>query len=100
MTPQPAQTVYDQIVAHIGKQGGLYSAWYCGIASDWEGRLFNDHQVPRRDHWYITKPCYNDTDARNVEQALIKLGCEGVGGGGDQTTVCVYAYLMSQEIKP
>ncbi len=100
MNPQSAKTVYDEIEAHMNKQGGPYSAWYCGIASDWRDRLFNDHQVPRKDHWYIARQCNDDTDARNVEQALLKLGCEGGGGGGDRTTVSVYAYLKSRETNP
>lgn len=100
MTPQAAQTVYDEIVAHIGKQGGSYSSWYAGIASDWEDRLFNDHQVPKKDYWYIARQCLTDTDARNVEAALIKLGCDGGGGGGDHTTVYVYAYLKGSVTDP
>jgi len=39
MKPQEAQQVYDEIKAHIKKQGGVYSAWYCGITSDWAGHL-------------------------------------------------------------
>ena len=100
MTAQPAQTVYDEIVAHIAKQGGPYSSWYCGIASDWEYRLFNDHQVPKKDHWYIARQCYTDTDARNVEQALLKLGCAGGAGGGDESTVYAYAYLKTSVTNP
>ena len=34
MTPQTARQVYDEISAHIQEQGGAYSSWYCGIASD------------------------------------------------------------------
>jgi len=100
MNSQPAQVVQEEIVAHINKQGSPYSVWYCGIASDWKDRLFNDHQVPQRDHWYIARQCYNDTDARNVERALLDLGCDGGGGGGDRTTVNVYAYLKSRETNP
>lgn len=100
MNAQPAQTVYNEIVPHIAKQGGPYSSWYCGIAADWEDRLFNEHRVPKKDHWYIARQCYNDADARNVEQALHKLGCDGGGGGGDRTTVYVYAYLKSNETDP
>lgn len=59
MTPQPAQSVYAEIVAHIGKQGGTYSSWYCGIASDGEDSIFKDHQVPKKGHWYIARQCYN-----------------------------------------
>ena len=100
MTPQPAQTVYDEIVTHMNKQGGRHPLWYCGIASDWEDRLFNDHQVPRKDYWFIARHCYNDTDARNVEQSLLKLGCDGGAGGGDRTTVYVYAYLKGPQTNP
>lgn len=100
MEAQDTQQVYDEIVAHIGEQKGKYSQWYCGIASDWEDRLFNDHQVPRKGHWRITCQCHNSDDARAVEKALVKLGCDGGPGGGDETTVYVYAYLkgsMTQE---
>lgn len=101
MTPQAAQAVYDDIVAHINNQGGPYSSWYAGIASDWEDRFFGDHQVPRReDYWYIARQCFNDTEARNVEQELIKLGCDGGGGGGDYTTVYVYTYLKGSQTNP
>ena len=100
MTPQVAQTAYDEIVAHINKQGGPYSSWYAGIASDWRNRLFEEHQVPQKGYWYIARQCFNDTDARNVEQALLKLGCDGGGGGGDHTTLYVYAYLMGPQTNP
>ena len=100
MKPQEAQQVYDEIVAHIKKQGGIYSNWYCGITSDWEDRLFNDHQVPRKDYWYIARQCYNDNDARIVESALLRFGCDGGAGGGDQTTVYVYAYLKGTMTTP
>ncbi len=100
MKPEPAQVVYDQIVQHIKKQRGPYSSWYCGIASDWQTRLFDDHRVPRKDHWYIARQCFNDSDARSVERALLDLGCEGGGGGGDRSTIYVYAYLMAPGTNP
>ena len=100
MNAKPAQTVYDEIVAHIKSQGGPYPSWYCGIAADWADRLFNNHQVPRENHWYIARRCYTDTDARAVEEALLELGCDGGGGGGDTATVHAYAYLKSIETNP
>jgi len=101
MEAQDAQQVYDEIVAHIKKQGGAYSTRYCGITSDWVSRLFDDHQVPRNEnYWYIARQCYNNSDARNVEDALLKLGCDGSAGGGDQTTVYVYAYLKGTMTNP
>ena len=35
----------------------------------------------------------SNTDARNVEDKLHELGCDGGPGGGDASTVWVYAYL-------
>jgi len=92
MQAQNAQQVYDEIVAHIKKQGFAYSKWYCGIASDWEDRLFNDHQVPKKGRAYIARRCHNHEDARAVEKAIIELGIDGGPGGGDETTIYVYAY--------
>lgn len=89
MTPDSSQNVYSQILAHIGTN---YSAWYAGIASNWEDRLFVDHSVPRQGCGYIARQCFTDADARAVEQALLKLGCDGGPSGGDRTTVYVYAY--------
>lgn len=101
MKPQEAQQVYDEIVAHIKEQGGEYSNWYCGIASDWRDRLFREHKVPpREDYWYIARQCYSDNAARKVEDALLKLGCDGGAGGGDETAVYVYAYLKGTMTNP
>jgi len=89
--------VYQQIVAHIGSN---FAGWYAGIASDWETRLFNDHSVPKQGCGYITRQCFNDTDARSVEQALLKLGCDGGPSGGDRKTVYVYAYQKMRGTNP
>jgi len=100
MRPQNADVLCDEIVYHISEKGDSYSAWYCGIASDWEDRLFNDHDVPRDAPWYIVGQCHNTTDARNVEKYLLELGCDGGGGGGDITSVYVYAYLKTRDTDP
>ena len=100
MKPETAQEVYNEIVDHIKKRGGAYSSWYCGIASDWEDRVFNQHQVPRQNHWWIAHQCYDNESARNVETSLLKLGCDGGAGGGDNTTVYVYAYLKGSMTNP
>ena len=100
MEPQTAQQAYAEIIAHIRKQEAAYSTLYCGIASDWKARLFDDHTVPRKGHWYIARQCHTSDDARNVESELLKLGCDGSGGGGDQTTVYVYAYLKGTMTNP
>ena len=95
-----AKQVISEIVAHIDDQGGAYSGWYCGITSDINSRLHGDHKVPEKNHWFITRKCLNETDARTVESTLIKLGCDGAPGGGDETTVYVYAYLKTNVTAP
>ena len=100
MVAKEAQQVLNEITAHIDKQGGAYSGWYCGITSDINSRLHGDHKVPQENHWFITRQCFNETDARAVESTLINLGCDGGGGGGDRTTVYVYAYLKTVVTDP
>ena len=99
MKPQRMKDVYDEIVAHIQKKGDAYSSWYCGIASDWKGRLFKEHKVPE-DHWWIARQCYDNVAARDVEKVLRKLGCDGAKVKGDDTAVYVYAYLKGTITHP
>lgn len=104
MVAKEGRQVLNEITAHIDKQiaqdGGKYSNWYCGITSDINSRLHGDHKVPQKDHWFISRPCFNETDSRAVEASLIKLGCDGAPGGGDETTVIVYAYLKTAITNP
>jgi len=100
MKAQGAQQVYEEVAAHIRKQGYASSDWYCGIASNWQDSLFDDHQVPRKGRAYIACRCFTDEDAREAARALVKIGCDGEPGGGDQTTVYVYAYHKGTMTKP
>ena len=100
MVARDEQQAYGEIVTHICKQTGAYSDWYCGIASDPEDRLFHEHKVPRKDYWWVFRQCHNNNDARAVETKLIELGCDGAPGGGDESTVYVYAYLKSANTNP
>ena len=95
-----SQQAYDEIIAYIAKQGGAYSTWYCGITSNIESRLFGDHNVPRQDYWFIASDCGNSASARAVEKALLVLGCDGGGGGGDANSRFVYAYLKTYITNP
>jgi hypothetical protein len=90
-----AQEVFDGITGHMDSKGKPYSAWYAGIASDARTRLFVDHNVsePKGEWAYYT--CANNQDARTVEEALLKLGCDGGPGGGDKASTQVYAYVKT-----
>ena len=100
MKPQTTQAVYNEIVAYMKLNDGKYSNWYCGIASDLVGRLFEDHQVPKEGHPCIGRQCYTDDDARAVENALLELSCDGALGGGDENSLYVYAYLKGSMTNP
>ena len=95
-----AQEIYDKIVAHIKKQGSPFSSWYCGITESIKNRLFGDHNVPEKDHWFIHRPCASNESARNVEKALLDLGCDGGTGGGGDDAIYVYAYLKTSVTEP
>lgn len=74
------------------KEGSDYSKWYCGIATDPEDRLFNEHNVPQQNAWRIHRNVGNEQDARDTEKYLLSLGFDGGGGGGDFSTKYIYAY--------
>jgi len=100
MLPLPARDVYEEMLAHINRQGGSYPDWYCGIASNWVDCLLIEHKVPKKDHPYIARQCYTSDDARAVEKALLGLGCDGAPKTGDKTSVYVYAYLKGAMTNP
>lgn len=84
-----------EIDAYIRKNGGVYSAWYCGIASDPRKRLFTEHKVDEKNGARIYCDCGTDTVARRVEDHFVKKGCKGGGGGGDWSTRYVYTYKIT-----
>lgn len=92
MAAMPNNSITQEIAAHIKKEGGHPSTWYVGIASDVRRRLFVDHQVPEKEHWYIFREAFSAQDARAIEKAFLEWGCDGGPGGGDQSTTWVYAY--------
>lgn len=94
------QRAYDKIKTYIDKQGKPYKSWYVGIASNARKRLFEDHNVLKEADLWVYDQCPNDKGARSVEAALLKLGCEGETGGGDESTTYIYAYLKSLNTNP
>lgn len=85
----------SEIDAYIRKNGGVYSAWYVGIASDPKKRLFVDHSVTEHGDLWIHLDCGTDSAARRVEQHFLAKGCKGGGGGGDRDTRFAYAYKVT-----
>lgn len=97
MSGKDAQTIVNEIAAHIQKQGSALSSWYAGITSNIEQRLFGNHQVPKENHWWAHRKAISSDEARLAEKALLDWGCDG-GGGSD--AVYVYAYLKSASTNP
>lgn len=97
---ETSQKAYNEILAHIQKQGGSFSSWYCGITENIKDRLFGDHNVPEKGHWYAYRQCINSYAARSVENTLLDHGCDGGSGGGDADADYVYAYLKTSVTDP
>ncbi len=97
-----AQRACSQIVVFIREHGGAYSQWYCGVAADWEDRLFNGHRLPDRSYrwWIVTDACIDNPAARLAEDAVHSLGCDGGPSRDDEGTVYVYAYLKGSFTDP
>jgi len=70
--------------------------WYAGIASDPQRRLFSEHGVNKDGAWAFCE-CNNSDIARAVEADLLRLGCKGGTGGGDNTTKSCYVYLITRD---
>ena len=89
------QTIID-FDSYIKKNGGIYSQWYAGVATDPKKRLFNDHNVNEQsDNWVYSNHLGTDTAARNVEQHFLAKGCKGAPGGGDRNSCYAYAYKIN-----
>lgn len=95
------QTILSEIVAHIQKEGGPFSTWYSGITSDINSRVHGDHNVPEKNHWYITRPTESNEVARKIERTLIdQYGTDGGPGGGDESSTIIYSYKKTAITDP
>jgi len=86
--------IVNQICEHADKEGSGYKNWYCGIAFKPTERLFNDHNVPEKNSWWIHRNAQTEQNARDTEQYLLKQGFKGGEGGGDSITIYIYAYKI------
>jgi len=93
------QEVYDFLVNHMKKCNPSYSKWYAGIATDPRDRLFVDHNVDEENGTWAYETCATSDGARNVEKALLDLGCQGGDGGGDSSTKSCYVYLITSQTR-
>lgn len=86
-----ATQITQEIDCYIRQNGGGYSQWYAGIATDPRDRLFNDHNVDEKSGAWIYRDCGSENTARQIEKYFLNLSCEG-GAGGGISPKFVYAY--------
>jgi len=87
------ESIKTDIKTYIQKNGGVYSDWYVGIASDPRDRLFNDYNVNENGGAWIYREAESSSAAREVEEYFVNtLGTDGGSGGGDYSTKYVCAY--------
>jgi len=73
--------------------------WYVGITSDVDACLFRDHCVSRSPGEYVYFKAQTELHARMVARELILSGCRGDDGGGNGSSVCVYAYVITDSTR-
>jgi len=89
--------IISDIMKHVGSE--TYGNWYVGIAGNPTSRLFTDHAVDKQNGKWIYRKGDSDTVARTAEGKLHDQGFDGGKGGGDSTTVYVYAYRKTSTTK-
>lgn len=90
----------NEIEAHIKNSSAKsYSEFYIGITNDVERRLFNEHNVDKNHEWWIYREAIDEINSRAVEKHFLGKGMKGGNGGGDETSVYVYCYKISDSTK-
>ncbi|MFT7645138.1 MAG: hypothetical protein ACI9BF_000809 [Candidatus Paceibacteria bacterium] len=89
--------IVAEIKAYVGNDG--YGNWYAGIAADPKTRLFTDHNVSEQNGRWIYEVAVNEQHARSAEKLLLNDGFNGGDGGGDNSTVWVYAYRKTPDTR-
>jgi hypothetical protein len=90
------QTIIAEIKSYMARNGGSYSQWYAGIATDPKQRLFNDHAVNDKSDVWIYHQCASSEVARAIETYFHAQGMKGGTGGGDDNTDYIYAYMITR----
>lgn len=72
------------------------AGWYAGITNDPEARLFVEHRVDE-DGDHAWADCVDDSVAREAEKMLHDLGYEGGSGGGNEDSIYVYVYRITDD---
>ena len=97
---QTSKEIANAIEEHLKKSSAkYYSDFYIGITNDIERRLFGEHNVPRSNYWRIHNEAINKEHAQDVEEYFLEKGMVGDTGGGNNDSVWVYCYEISDFTK-
>ena len=84
---------------YINTNGGLLHEWYVGITGNVEQRLFSDHAVDKQFGQWVHCTLSSSTDARNLEAHMLRQGCKGDVGGGDDNANIMYCYKITTKTR-
>ncbi len=91
-----SETIVKEIKSYIsGYTGKYYSDYYAGITKDPQERLFSDHNVDKENGCWIFRKAKDIDNARNGEKTLLDKGIKGGEGGGDDKSIFVYCYQIT-----
>lgn len=94
--PSLEERIISEIVNYVQQNGGEFSSWYVGIAADARSCLFKDHGVDEAAGQWIYENAMTESCARSAKRQLIENHkLQGVVGGADYSTTCVYAYKVT-----
>ncbi len=92
--------IVDEIIKYINTcTGKHFSNYYAGISKDPNNRLFTEHNVDEQSGCWIYRKAINIDNARDAEKVLIENGMKGGDGGGDDSSVYVYCYQITNQTK-
>ncbi len=91
-----AQEIADAIYKHLNGNSE-YGKFYIGITNDIERRLFNEHSVSKDNDWWIYLEATSKTSAQKVEEHFLNKGMQGDTGGGNDYSVYVYCYRVTNK---
>lgn len=99
MAQTKAEIIAD-IEKYVLSRGGVFSSWYVGITANARDRLFKDHSVLEHSDFWIYQSAASSSVAREIEKYFVfTKGTQGGPGGGDESSIFVYAYKTSSHTR-
>lgn len=96
MAGKSKEEIIKDINSHLEKSSKeYYSDFYIGITNDVERRMFGEHNVSKENAWWIWCEALDKAGAQEVEEYFLAKGMQGNTGGGNNDTIYVYCYEVT-----